>query len=109
MGSCCGCCYNNCFVKWCGRCVGVDYLVIQVDEIRAGHLPHGGDLFIQIEAGTNPIFRSGCILRSHGDFCEWNEVFTLNLRKFDGDVEIKLMDQDMLCHDEIGSVEMNSS
>lgn len=107
--SCCGCCHNNCIVQSCGRFFGVDYLVIQMDEIRVGHLPYGGDLYVHIAAGINPDFNTGCILRSSGEFCEYDEVFNLNLRKFDGDVIIKVMDQDILAHDEIGRVEMDSS
>eukprot|EP00746_Dinoflagellata_sp_MGD_P003030 gnl/MRDRNA2_/MRDRNA2_105906_c0_seq1.p1 gnl/MRDRNA2_/MRDRNA2_105906_c0~~gnl/MRDRNA2_/MRDRNA2_105906_c0_seq1.p1 ORF type:complete len:323 (+),score=45.41 gnl/MRDRNA2_/MRDRNA2_105906_c0_seq1:131-1099(+) len=107
--SCCGCCHNNCCVKACGRCLGVEYLVIQMDEIRLGHLPFGGDLYLNVSAGTNPEFCTGCILRSSGEFCEFEEVFNLNLRHYDGDVVIKVMDQDMLSHDEIGRVEMDAS
>lgn len=91
-----------------GRWLGLAYIAVEISEIQLGHLPSSGDVFVVIDISTNPLMNTRTINQSDGVFMRFKELFKVNVRKTDGPCVFKIMDQDILVHDQIAQVELNA-
>lgn len=105
-------CLSCCHVCWplepVGRALGLTYQAVEISEIQLGHLPTSGDVFVSIDIGTNPLFNTRTINQSDGVFLRFRETFKVNVRKTDSPCVFKVIDQDVLMHDQIAHLEINA-
>jgi hypothetical protein len=103
--SCCGMCWP---LEPLGRFIGLAYEAVEISEIQLGHLLVGGDVYVSIDIGTNPIFNTRTINQSDGVFLRFRETFRVNVRKTDNPCIFKIIDQDVLMSDQIAQLEINA-
>lgn len=103
--SCCHMCWP---LEPLGRAIGLTYQTVEISEIQLGHLLVGGDVYVQIDIGTNPIFNTRTINKSDGVFLRFKENFKVNVRKTDNPCVFKIIDQDVLVSDQIAQLEINA-
>lgn len=103
--SCCGVCWP---LEPLGRALGLAYQAVEISEIQLGHLLIGGDVFVSIDIGTNPLMNTRTINKSDGVFLRFNETFRVNVRKTDAPCLFKVIDQDVLISDQIAQLEINA-
>jgi len=103
--SCCHVCWP---LEPLGRAVGLTYQAVEISEIQLGHLLVGGDVYVGIDIGTNPVLNTRTINQSDGVFLRFRESFRVNVRKTDKPCVFKVIDQDVLMHDQIAQLEINA-
>lgn len=91
-----------------GRALGIAYQTVEISEIQLGHLLVGGDVYVQIDIGTNPLLNTRTINKSDGVFLRFNSIFKVNVRKTENPCVFKVFDQDVLLHDQIAQLEINA-
>jgi hypothetical protein len=106
--ACLSCCHLCWPLEPLGRAVGLTYQTVEVSEIQLGHLLVGGDVYVCVDIGTNPLLNTRTINKSDGVFLRFNEVFKVNVRKTERACKFKVIDQDVLMHDQIAQLEINA-
>eukprot|EP00746_Dinoflagellata_sp_MGD_P162878 gnl/MRDRNA2_/MRDRNA2_90624_c0_seq1.p1 gnl/MRDRNA2_/MRDRNA2_90624_c0~~gnl/MRDRNA2_/MRDRNA2_90624_c0_seq1.p1 ORF type:complete len:488 (-),score=91.70 gnl/MRDRNA2_/MRDRNA2_90624_c0_seq1:9-1472(-) len=106
--SCLSCCHLCWPLEPLGRAVGLTYISVEISEIQLGHLLVGGDVYVSIDIGTNPLLNTRTINKSDGVFLRFKESFKVNVRKTEKPCLFKIMDQDVLMHDQIAQLEINA-
>lgn len=66
------------------------------------------DLYVEIECGINPVMNTR-VVTDDGDIVDFGDTFTLNIHdsKLESDIHFKVMDQDIVAHDEIAYLTMD--
>lgn len=103
--SCCHLCWP---LEPLGRAIGLAYQQVEISEIQLGHLLVGGDVYVCVDIGTNPLLNTRTINQSDGVFLRFRETFKVNVRKTDGPCVFKVIDQDVLMSDQIAQLEINA-
>lgn len=106
--SCLSCCHVCWPLEPVGRALGLTYQTVEISEIQLGHLLVGGDVFVSIDIGTNPLINTRTINQSDGVFIRFKEAFKVNVRKTDKPCMFKVIDQDVLMSDQIAQLEINA-
>lgn len=105
---CLSCCHMCWPLEPLGRAVGLTYISVEISEIQLGHLLVGGDVYVSIDIGTNPLLNTRTINKSDGVFLRFKESFKVNVRKTEKPCIFRIMDQDVLMHDQIAQLEINA-